>query len=67
MHHPIAAPAVIAVADGASVEVDARGDDVDVILGVAHHDIGHGGEAHPVQIGAADLAPSLVRQMLALR
>jgi len=40
---------------------------VDVICGVAHHDVGHVGEAHPFQIVAADLAPSLVRQMLALR
>ncbi len=67
MHDPIATPTVVAVADGAAVEVDARGDDVDVILGVLDHDIGHVSEAHPLQIGAADLAPSLLCHALALR
>ncbi len=67
MHDPIATPAVVAVADGAAVEVDARGDDVDVILGMLDHDIGHVSESHPLQIGAADLAPSLLCHALALR
>jgi len=67
MHDPIATPAVVAVADGAAVEVDARSNDVDVILGMLDHDIGHVSESHPLQIGAADLAPSLLCQALALR
>jgi len=67
MHDPIAAPAIVAVAHGAAVEVDARGDDVDVILGMAYDDIGHVDEAHPGQIVPREGAPALLGQPLPLR
>jgi len=67
MHDPIAAPAIVAIADGPTVEVDARGNDVDVILGVAYHDIGHVDEAHPSQIVLGEGAPALLGQPLPLR
>jgi hypothetical protein len=67
MHDPIAAPAVVAVADGAPVEVDARGDNVNVILGMAYDDIGHVDEAHPGQIVPREGTPALLGQPLPVR
>jgi len=67
MHHPIAARPVIVVAHRRPVAADARRDDVDVILGVPHHDIGRVREAHAPQVVAAERRPLLLGQPLAHR
>jgi hypothetical protein len=65
MHHPIAARPVVVVAHRRPVAADARRDDVDVILGVPHHDIGRVREAHAPQVVAAERGPLLLGQPLA--
>jgi len=67
MHHPIAARPVVMVAHRRPVAADARRDDVDVILGVPHHDIGRVREAHAPQVVAAERRPLPLGQPLARR
>jgi len=67
MHHPIAARPVVVVAHRRPVAPHARRDDVDVILGVPHHDIGRVREAHAPQVVAAERGPLLLGQPLARR
>jgi len=67
MHDLVAARPVVVVADRLAVEAHARGDDVDVILGVPHHDIERVREAHALQVVAAERAPVLLGQPLPRR
>jgi len=64
MHHPVTARPVVGVADGAAVEVDARGHDVDVVLGVRHDDVGRVPEAHAVQVVPRERGPLRIAQAL---
>jgi len=64
MHDLVAARTVVVVADRLAVEAHARGDDVDVILGVPHHDVERVREAHAIQVVAAERAPVLLGQPL---
>jgi len=64
MHDLVATRTVVVVADRLAVEAHARGDDVDVILGVPHHDVERVREAHALQVVAAERAPVLLGQPL---
>ncbi len=64
MHDLVAARTVVVVADRLAVEAHARGDDVDVILGVPHHDVERVREAHALQVVAAECAPVFLAQPL---
>ncbi len=61
---PVAAPLLVAVADGAAVAVDPRRHDMHVVVGVGHDDVGRVPEAHALQIGARERAPLRVSQAL---
>jgi len=64
MHDLVAARTVVVVADRLAVEAHARGDNVDVILGVPHHDVERVREAHALQVVAAERAPVFLAQPL---
>ncbi len=64
MHDLVAARTVVVVADRLAVEAYARGDNVDVILGVPHHDVERVRKAHALQVVAAERGPLLLGQPL---
>ena len=66
MHHPGAALPVVAVAHHSAVEADPPGDDVHVVRGVCHHDVGRVAKAHAVEVVLRERGPRAVAQVLAL-
>jgi len=64
MHDRVAARTVVVVADRLAIEAHARGNNVDVILGVPYHDVERVRETHPVEVVAAERPPVLLGQPL---